>query len=148
MQIIVIKQDPRVRVPHVYLKQALDYFESVLPKKDQKKCKDKELSLVFVEKAAMQALNQQFRGKDKPTDVLSFDSLEPDSLGELVFSAEVLSKQAKEHHLSFRDELVYMLYHGVLHLCGYDHEESDKQAKKMFAIQDQAFHEFLRLEDR
>ena len=148
MQITVIKQDPGVRVPQLYLKQALDYFVSVLPIKDQKKCKDKELTLVFVERASMQSLNQQFRGKNKPTDVLSFDALEPDSLGELVFSAEVLSKQAKEHHLSFRDELVYMLYHGVLHLCGYDHEVSDKQAKKMFAIQDRAFHEFLHLEDQ
>ena len=147
MQITIIKQDAHVRVPKSYLDKALKFFLNQLPLKDKKKCLDKELTLVFVSKAAMKSLNKQFRGKDKPTDVLSFDSLEPSSLGELILSAEVLSNQAKEHDLSFRDELVYMLYHGVLHLCGYDHEESDKQAKLMFAIQDKAFHDFLSLEE-
>ena len=147
MQLTIIKQDAHVRVPKAYLEKALIFFLNQLSKKDKKKCLDKELTLVFVSKAAIKSLNQQFRGKDKPTDVLSFDPLEPSSLGELTFSAEVLGKQAEEHDLSFRDELVYMLYHGVLHLCGYDHEESEKEAKQMFAIQDKAFHDFLSLEE-
>lgn len=143
MHITIVKQDQAVRVPRTYLDQALKFFLKKLPKVDQKKIAQKELTLVFVEKASIQLLNKQFRGKDKPTDVLSFDPIEPDSVGELVFSAEVLSKQSKDHHLTFRDELVYMLYHGVLHLCGYDHEQSAVEAKKMFAIQDKAFHDFL-----
>ena len=147
MQLTIIKQDARVRVPRAYLEKALMFFLSKLPNKDKKKCINKDLTLVFVDKRAIRSLNKQFRAKDKPTDVLSFDALEPSSLGELIFSAEVLSKQAKDHDLSFRDELVYMLYHGVLHLCGYDHEESDKQAKQMFRLQDRAFHDFLSLED-
>lgn len=146
MQITIVKQDHSVRVPRQYLLKALKLFLKKLPKKDQKRCLQKELTLVFVSKASIQALNKQFRNKNKPTDVLSFDALEPDSLGELVFSAEVLSKQSKEHELTFRDELVYMLYHGVLHLCGYDHEDSAAEAKKMFAIQDKAFHDFLNWE--
>lgn len=143
MQLTIIKQDQVVRVPKKYIEKALFYFYKKLSIKDKKFCKARELTIVFVSKSKIKTMNKQFRGKNKATDILSFDSLEPGSIGELVISAEVLRHQADDHNLKFRDELVYMLYHGVLHLCGYDHEESELAAKKMFSIQDKAFHGFL-----
>lgn len=98
-----------------------------------------ELTLVFLDKKSAQKLNKEFRGKDYATDVLSFDSMDPSSLGELVVCPEVLKRQAKEHHLSYQHELGYMLLHGVLHLLGYDHETSEREAKEMFKIQDAIF---------
>ncbi|MNT92934.1 Endoribonuclease YbeY [compost metagenome] len=52
---------------------------------------------------------------------------------------DVLKKQAKDHDLTYKHELGYMLLHGVLHLLGYDHETSEEDAEKMFKIQDEAF---------
>ena len=103
-----------------------------------------ELTLVFLDKKPAQKLNAEFRGKDYATDVLSFDSMEPDSLGELVLCPDVLKRQAKEHGLTYQQELGYMLLHGVLHLLGYDHETNEKDAKEMFDLQDAVFERLLK----
>jgi probable rRNA maturation factor len=100
---------------------------------------EKDLIVVFVTSAKMKKLNSQFRGKNKHTDILSFEPIEESSLGELVLCLPVLKKQAKEHELSLNHEIGYMLIHGVLHLLGYDHEKSAKDAKAMFNIQDTLF---------
>ncbi len=97
------------------------------------------LMCVFVNSAEIRRLNKKFRDKDRATDVLSFAPVEPDSLGELVFCPQVIRKQAFEHGLSYRDELLYMLIHGILHLLGYEHEKSDKQARVMYRLQDRIF---------
>ena len=102
-----------------------------------------ELALVFLEKKPAQKINKEFRGKDYATDVLSFESMDPASLGELVMCPEVLKRQAKEHGLTFQKELGYMLLHGVLHLLGYDHETNEKDAKEMFDLQDSVFDKLL-----
>ena len=103
----------------------------------------KQLVLVFVDSAEIKKLNQTYRGKNKPTDVLSFDPIEQQDLGELVLCPSVLRRQAKEHKLTFEQELGYMIIHGVLHLLGFDHEKSVKQAKKMFRLQDNIFETLL-----
>lgn len=104
----------------------------------------KDLTLVFLDRKPAQKINNEFRGKDYATDVLSFESMDPSSLGELVLCPEVLKRQAKEHHLTYRQELGYMLVHGVLHLLGYDHETNEKDAQEMFSIQDRAFEALLK----
>ena len=101
--------------------------------------KEKDLIVVFVTSAKMKKLNSQFRGKNKHTDILSFEPIEESSLGELVLCLPVLKKQAKDHKLSLNHEIGYMLIHGILHLLGYDHETSAKDAKRMFKIQDALF---------
>ena len=101
--------------------------------------KNKELILVFLDTKTAKKLNQQFRGRDYATDVLSFDPIDPQSLGELVICPQVLKKQAKEHGISFELELGYMVLHGVLHLLGFDHEENEQQAEEMFKLQDEIF---------
>ena len=87
----------------------------------------------------MQKINLQFRGKDKPTDVLSFESQDAHTLGELIFCLPVLKKQAKEHKQSLQDELTLMIIHGILHLLGYDHEASKAEDALMFQIQEYCF---------
>jgi len=89
----------------------------------------RDVSIVFVSDAAIRKLNRQFRGKDYATDVLSFptraEAFEGDnenSLGEIVISVDRAAVQAKENRLSFTNEVEQLILHGLLHLCGYDHE--------------------------
>jgi len=76
----------------------------------------------------MTELNSLFRGKDGTTDVLSFphepDEFDPDkaNLGDIVISAEQAQKQADENGLTVDAEVKQLILHGLLHLCGYDHE--------------------------
>jgi len=71
----------------------------------------------------LQQLNRDFRGKDYPTDVLSFPSSSPDgALGDLAISVHRAAEQAREHGHDTNAELRILLLHGVLHLLGYDHE--------------------------
>ncbi|MBX2989183.1 MAG: rRNA maturation RNase YbeY [Bdellovibrionaceae bacterium] len=102
---------------------------------------DRELSLVFLKEMDAKQLNWTHRQRDYATDVLSFQTDDPDSLGELVMCALVLQKQAKEHKMSFEDELGYMVLHGVLHLLGYDHEQEKDEAagREMLRLQDEIF---------
>ena len=85
-------------------------------------------SVAFVNDGRMKQLNELFRGKKTTTDVLSFphepDEFDPDkdNLGDIVISAEQAAKQAAENGLSIEAEIKQLILHGVLHLCGYDHE--------------------------
>lgn len=99
----------------------------------------KELGLVFLDVSEARALNKQYRGKNYATDVLSFDGDDVHMLGELVLCPEVLRRQAKEHGLSYREELGYMIVHGVLHLLGFEHERGGRAARRMFELQDRVF---------
>jgi probable rRNA maturation factor len=112
-------------------------------KKSRVKVKHKNLVIVFVGSAEIKKLNRMYRGKNKPTDVLSFSPVEPNSLGELVLCLPVLKKQSKEHKLTFNEETGYMILHGILHLLGFDHEKSKAKAKKMFALQDKVFEKLV-----
>lgn len=84
---------------------------------------------------SMQKLNRKFRGKNTPTDVLSFPApevfREHGMLGELILCLPVLKKQALELKHSPEEELRVLLVHGVLHLLGYDHEQGPRQAATM-----------------
>jgi probable rRNA maturation factor len=97
-----------------------------------------EVSLVYVDDAFIADLNQQYRGIDGPTDVLSFAMLEGPNmpgneeellLGDVVVSLETARHQAMEYGHSFNREVVYLTVHGVLHLLGYDHQTPPDQQK-------------------
>jgi probable rRNA maturation factor len=81
-------------------------------------------------------LNQIFRGKDSATDVLSFphESTEfdprEDFLGDIVISAETAQRQASDNGLTLENEIRQLIVHGLLHLCGYDHETDDGEMDK------------------
>jgi probable rRNA maturation factor len=90
---------------------------------------DENATIVFVSDSAIKALNRRFRGKNKSTDVLSFPSASEQfeiehaaQLGEVIISVPRALAQAKENGLSFSDEVRQLILHGLLHLCGYDHE--------------------------
>ncbi len=95
-------------------------------------------TIVFVSDAAIRKLNRQFRGKDQTTDVLSFPSqAEPfeienrGQLGEVVISVQRAAAQAKQNGLTFSNEVEQLILHGLLHLCGYDHETDDGEMNRL-----------------
>ena len=101
--------------------------------------KNQEITLAFLETGTMKKLNRDFRSKNKATDILSFSGFEPKELGEIALCGQIIEKQAKIHQIRPKEELGYLLIHGVLHLLGYEHEKSDKEAKIMFELQDEIF---------
>lgn len=90
-------------------------------------------------------LNREYRGVDRPTDVLSFPMLEFDlpavwvSLGSIVISEETARRQAEEYGHSLKRELCFLAAHSALHLLGYDHE-TDKEREEMEALQREILH--------
>jgi probable rRNA maturation factor len=99
---------------------------------------NQSVAIVFVGDEAIKKLNRQFRGKNYATDVLSFPShaeafeVEPQSqLGEVVISVHRAMAQAKEHGLTFPREVKQLILHGLLHLCGYDHETDRGEMDRM-----------------
>ena len=101
---------------------------------DKQRC---ELSVTFVGLDEIHELNREYRGVDRPTDVLSFPQFEdleeeiPEvgeiCLGDVVICREKAEEQAEEFEHSFERELVYLFTHSVLHLLGYDHMEEDEK---------------------
>lgn len=89
------------------------------------------ISLVFVGKKEMQEFNKKYRGKNKPTDVLSFNLNDKECLGEIVICPQVVKENGEKFGISFEKEIAKVLIHGVLHLLGYDHEKSEKEAEIM-----------------
>ena|SRR5436190_16699658 len=97
-----------------------------------------DATIVFVSDSAIKKLNQQFRGTNYATDVLSFptqaeqfESENESHLGEVVVSLERAAAQAKENGLTFRNEVQQLVLHGLLHLCGYDHETDDGEMNRL-----------------
>ena len=96
------------------------------------------VTVAFVSDRVMRELNWRWRGKRGTTDVLSFpaaqdefEKLESLSLGDVVISVEQAARQATEHDLSFEAEVGQLILHGVLHLCGYDHETDKGEMNRL-----------------
>lgn len=103
-----------------------------------------EVGIACVDTSESQKLNLEYRGKDKPTNVLSFPSELPDEmaavlqsfpLGDLVICIPVVLQEAIEQNKAPLEHFTHMLVHGTLHLMGYDHETSDEDAEEMEAIE-------------
>lgn len=109
----------------------------------------REISLVVCGEKRIRTLNRVWRGKNRPTDVLSFGVEEnknskrfiaaPDRigcLGEVLICYSVALKQARRYGCSLNEEMARLLVHGILHLAGYDHEKGGKEKEKMLALQE------------
>lgn len=106
-----------------------------------------ELSLFLCSNNYIQKLNYQYRGLDRPTDVLSFSQTEGDDyimsesglclLGDVVISIDKVAEQAETFDFSENYEFCRLLIHGILHLLGYDHEKTDEEAAEMQRIEEQ-----------
>ncbi len=97
-----------------------------------------EMSVTFCDDAAIKALNAKWRGKDLPTNVLSFPTpgalkVKP-LLGDIVIAFETVAREAAEQGKGFRDHTVHMVMHGFLHLIGYDHQRPS-EAESMEALE-------------
>lgn len=99
-----------------------------------------EVSLVLADDPYIHELNRTYRGKDRPTDVLSFALNEGDEpeivdgpeemlLGDIIISMETAQRQAEEYGHSLEREMAFLTVHGMLHLLGYDHEEEAGRAE-------------------
>jgi probable rRNA maturation factor len=98
-----------------------------------------ELTIRIVDEAESHELNHQYRGKDKPTNVLSFpfeapEGLEIPLLGDLVICKQIVEKEAKEQGKTDQAHWAHMVVHGCLHLLGYDHIQDD-EAEEMESLE-------------
>ena len=98
-----------------------------------------ELSVTIVGDQAIRRINREYLAKDRPTNVISFslqegDILEgaPHALGDVIISADTALREAEDGAMEHFDRLCFLLMHGILHLCGYDHERSgEAEAARM-----------------
>ncbi|ACJ33226.1 Predicted metal-dependent hydrolase [Anoxybacillus flavithermus WK1] len=113
-----------------------------------------EVSVTFVDNEKIREINRDYRGKDQPTDVISFALEEmgeeeiaivgadvPPVLGDIIISVPKAREQAEQYGHSFMRELGFLAVHGFLHLLGYDHE-TEEEEKVMFAKQEQLLQQF------
>jgi rRNA maturation RNase YbeY len=96
------------------------------------------VTIAFVSDRVMRELNGRWRGKRGTTDVLSFPAAQDEfekaqgpTLGDVVVSVEQAERQAAEHGLGFDEEVAQLILHGVLHLCGYDHERDSGEMNRL-----------------
>jgi probable rRNA maturation factor len=122
-----------------------------------------DMNIVFCNDTFIHSLNRDYRGKDAPTDVLSFSQLEGDEdsfdcpgktskerkqLGDIIISMDTAKRQAKEFKVTLEEELARLVVHGVLHLLGFDHETSKADEKVMMKKQDAYLERFLKTVSR
>ena len=88
---------------------------------------EKEISLALVGRKEMQSLNQKYRKKNQPTDVLSFGSVD-DVLPQIVICPKEVERNARKNKIPFQEELARVLVHGILHLSGLDHQTKEEEA--------------------
>ena len=89
------------------------------------------VTVALVTDARVRALNRRYRGKDAPTDVLSFSAAEAGQLGDVVIAAGVARRQARAAGHAFGTELRVLALHGLLHLLGYDHERDEGRMARL-----------------
>jgi probable rRNA maturation factor len=108
---------------------------------------DYSLSILNVNDETIKELNAQYRNKDESTDVLTFvnECIYEDEplveLGDVFLSLETIKRQAEKFNNTFEREYTFMLIHGLLHLCEYDHEGSFNDHEEMFIKQQKYFDE-------
>jgi probable rRNA maturation factor len=111
---------------HIFDEKIEEIIDFLLERFD----KNSEIAVALVSSDEIQQFNFEYRGKDKPTNVLSFPSGVPaeiaDILGDIVICLEVVEKEARQQNKAFEHHLTHILIHGFLHLLGYDHIKDDE----------------------
>ncbi len=93
------------------------------------------LNVALSDDRGVRTLNRQHRGKDKPTNVLSYPSGESVFLGDIVLARQTIWREARQQKKQPADHVAHLVVHGVLHLLGHDHETSDEDAERMEALE-------------
>lgn len=125
MSVIISNRQDIVTVPLRTVKRALETFTSALD------VGGKELSVVLTDDRGIEALNRKFLKRRGPTNVLSFPIGSGILLGDVVISVERTKEEAETSGIPFLDRLLFLAAHGILHIVGYDHERSRRDAKRM-----------------
>ena len=114
-----------------------EFVDIILEHEKLENTENTYVSFLITTKDVIQNINSEYRGKDTPTDVISFaynetENIGPfDILGDIIISAEKVTEQAKEYGHSTEREFYYVLCHGMLHLLGYDHiDDEDKKVMR------------------
>jgi len=128
MRLVMYKQAP-VRIPRRPIEKL---FMRIMGKESVKSAQGK-INLIFTSDKRIQRLNQEYRRRNKPTDVLSFN-LEKSSdtnmvFGEVYISVDTSMRQAREYGTSLNEEFLRLFCHGLLHLLGYDHIQAADRRK-------------------
>ena len=138
MEIIISKEPEDIGIEDAIIEEIKRAVDTIGKLYD---IKDSEVSITLTNDETIHELNRDYRGIDRPTDVLSFafhESDEPeiitddidkavDTLGDIIISVEMAKTQAEDYGHSLRREIVFLTVHGMLHLLGYDHmEEKDR----------------------
>lgn len=132
-------QSPELVLKRAYIKKVVE--TSLRHIDTQSDC---EIGIACVDNDESHKLNLEYRGKDKPTNVLSFPSDLPDEMaqileafpiGDLVICIPVVLQEAQEQNKAALTHFTHMLVHGTLHLMGYDHETSEADAEEMEALE-------------
>ncbi len=161
--IIEINNRTKGKIDLKLVKQVVGEFSRIYPVKSRRNVgsrsefngvnQNKEISLAIVGDAAMKKLNRTYRGQNRPTDVLSFAPLnntegnltgqagDDDLLGEIIIDYAQIKRQAKELGRSIKDELIFILVHGLLHLVGYD-DETEKGRREMVKMGEEFVNNF------
>lgn len=132
MEVLIDNQQNLLKIPNENLKRTATDILSALG------CPDGELSLLIVDDEKITPLNQEYRGRSGPTNVLAFSMNEgafadvtPHLLGDVVISVETCQREAQSAGISFERHFTELLIHGILHLFGYDHEQSEEEEHRM-----------------
>ena len=125
MKIEISNYTRKYRINKKELKQLIEQVSKLTD------CREGTISISFVGKKRIRAINRRFRGKDKATNVISFpfmDNLPKEKIiGDIIICPSVASKEARKYGNNFVDYVAFLLIHGFLHLLGYDHiKEKDR----------------------
>jgi len=133
--------------------------KAVLYTLKSEKTSESEVSVSIVSKWKIQSLNKKYRGKNRPTDVLSFPMTDFDGeedfafeeeillLGDVILCLDVIREHAEEYGVSYKSEIARMVIHSVLHLLGYDHENNVDMEQIMYKKQEKILKNFLKNEE-
>ncbi|PLX20015.1 MAG: rRNA maturation RNase YbeY [Candidatus Muiribacterium halophilum] len=128
-----------------------DMIEEIINTKYDKKMM---VDLSFVDKDTIRRLNKDYRGLDKPTDVLSFSMVEGeyselagDILGDVIICEDIVLENSRENGVSFEEELLRVIAHGTLHLIGYTHDKQEDY-KSMVDIQESFVKKYIQKLDK
>ena len=142
MEVLIDNQQDLLAIPNANLKQTARDILSVLG------CHDGELSLLIVDDDKIRPLNEQYRGRAGATNVLAFPMNEgafaevmPHLLGDVVISVETCLREAKTTGITFEHHFTELLIHGILHLLGYDHEQSEEEEHRMTMKSEEVLHQ-------
>jgi probable rRNA maturation factor len=133
MSILIEDRQKKINVDLRRVKQVLSKIMNYLD------CKDKEISLSFVDNNEIRKINKRYLNRDYSTNVITFSltegefgNINPKILGDIVISVETALKDAEEAGIELTDELEFLMIHGMLHLLNYNHENtSEDEAQKM-----------------